>query len=58
MGMPSMRMLPSSGWSRPLKRESRVDLPHPDGPTTARNSPGFIKKETSESAGVSPSMVW
>src|SRR3989304_4792705 len=32
-------MAPSVGGSRPAIRRSRVDLPHPDGPTRATNSP-------------------
>ena len=36
---------------------SRVDLPQPDGPMMATNSPGAISSETSSSAWVSTSVV-
>ena len=38
--------------------ESKVDLPHPDGPTMETNSPLFSAKDMSVRAGVSPSRVW
>ena len=36
---PAMTTSPSSGTSSPATRLSSVDLPHPDGPITATNSP-------------------
>ena len=36
---------------------SSVDLPQPDGPMMATNSPGAISSETSPSAWVSTSLV-
>ncbi len=41
---------PSVGVSRPATRLSSVDLPQPDGPMTATNSPGVIVKSTPRSA--------
>src|SRR5438270_9819419 len=38
-GTPSTLMEPSSGVSNPQIIFISVDLPHPDGPTIARNSP-------------------
>ena len=34
----------------------KVDLPQPDGPITATNSPGFTSRSTSRSAVVSTSV--
>src|ERR1700677_3979 len=36
---------------------NKVDLPQPDGPITARNSPGATSNETSSRAVMSPSAV-
>ena len=49
---------PESGCIRPAISERRVDLPHPDGPTIAINSPFSIVMLTSVTAGVSPFNVW
>src|SRR5215471_20758349 len=38
-GWPFTRISPLSGWSRPATMRSRVDLPHPEGPSKTRNSP-------------------
>ena len=48
-GRPPTRTLPSLGLSRPT-RVSVVDLPHPEGPTTAQNRPGSTVMVTSRSA--------
>src|SRR5689334_6660625 len=45
MGMPFSSASPSLCGSSPARILSRVDLPHPDGPTTAMNSPSAIAKE-------------
>src|SRR5919198_542531 len=37
---PSIDRVPADGVSRPATTRSRVDLPQPDGPTSAMNSPG------------------
>ena len=39
-GMPSTRIWPEVCDCRPAIRCSRVDFPHPDGPTMQTNSPG------------------
>jgi hypothetical protein len=38
----SIRMVPVVGLSRPARSPSNVDLPLPDGPTTATNWPDGI----------------
>src|SRR5215470_12454109 len=43
-------MRPAEGRSRPPSRASRVDLPPPDGPVIATNSPGATSNETLSSA--------
>ena len=48
-GVPSRKTFPSDGFSSPQIKESNVDLPHPDGPTTARNSPGATVNDILES---------
>ncbi len=35
-----------------------VDLPEPDGPMMARNSPRATSRLTPRSAGVNPAAVW
>ncbi len=49
-GTPSTRMRPLLGLVSPPRRSSRVDLPHPLGPTRTRNSPLRISRSTSEIA--------
>ena len=49
-GRPPTLTLPSLGLSRPATRVSVVDLPHPEGPTTAQNRPGSTVMVTSRSA--------
>src|SRR2546423_2004168 len=44
---PSMRISPEVGASRPATRPSSVDLPLPDGPTTATNWPSGIVRSSS-----------
>src|SRR5918994_342395 len=41
---------PSSAWSRPAKMLSNVDLPQPDGPISATNSPRATSRSTPRSA--------
>ena len=38
-GRPSIRMRPREGIFRPVASFMKVDLPQPDGPTMAMNSP-------------------
>ncbi len=46
-----MSMSPSVMSSRPTIIRSRVDFPHPDGPTRIRNSPSSMSMLTSFTAG-------
>src|SRR5215207_887019 len=48
---PEMSTRPESGFRRPFRRRTRVDLPPPFGPTTPTYSPVWSSKLTSESAG-------
>src|ERR1035438_3092563 len=44
-GLPSTRISPVSGWSRPAIMRSSVDFPQPDGPSRTLNSPlQFLNK--------------
>jgi hypothetical protein len=58
IGFPSIRTDPSDALSNPQIKESKVDFPHPDGPTTARNSPAETENDIFERAFVSPSIEW
>src|SRR5271165_276890 len=40
--LPSMAIVPPEISSSPASMRSRVDLPHPDGPTSTMNSPSWI----------------
>src|SRR3569833_1350358 len=53
-GTPSMITAPSSGFTKPAIMLIKVDLPHPEGPTTATNSPSFTVKLTSCTTGSNP----
>ena len=46
-----MRIEPSSTGSSPASIRSVVDLPHPDGPTSTRNSPSPMARSRWWSAG-------
>src|SRR6478609_8667019 len=46
-----MRISPDVMFSRPAIIRSRVDLPHPDGPTSTTNSPSRISTDT-------PCRIW
>ena len=50
----SMTTLPASGTSSPAMTRSSVDLPEPDGPSSAVSDPDGISSETSWSASKSP----
>ena len=54
---PLISIVPLSGMSNPAMSDSNVDFPQPEGPTMLMNSPFFRKKESSFSAGVSPSVL-
>ena len=49
-----MTTLPVSGTSSPAMTRSSVDLPEPDGPSSAVSDPDGISSETSSSASKSP----
>ena len=51
---PSMRTSPARGRSRPATRLSVVDLPQPDGPTSATSSPSATSRSTPRSARTAP----
>ncbi|GGU13424.1 hypothetical protein GCM10010178_00770 [Lentzea flava] len=51
---PSISTVPDDGRSRVPIRCSRVDLPEPDGPTIASNSPALTCSETSANAVTPP----
>ncbi len=44
IGVPSISTSPDVGRSSPAIKASRVDLPLPEGPSTAVNSPGWIAR--------------
>src|SRR5215207_5923066 len=46
--------VPDVGLSRPASRLRNVDLPHPDGPTNATNSPGRTSSDSPSRATTSP----
>ena len=46
MSWPSIRTWPSVGTSRPASMRSKVVLPQPEGPSSAKNSPGMISRLT------------
>src|SRR3989440_1457314 len=51
---PSMLIAPPVTSSSPASIRSRVDFPQPEGPTSTRNSPLSISRETSSTATTSP----
>src|SRR5438270_13880828 len=53
-GLPSIRMLPLVGWSRPAIRFKVVDFPQPEGPTSETNSPSAISSDSSCKASGAP----
>src|SRR5512147_3288133 len=50
IGWPSMMISPSVGISKPASMRSKVVLPQPDGPSSAKNSPSRISNETLSTA--------
>lgn len=52
MSSPSMQMVPEVGRSRQPKSCSKEDLPEPDGPVMATNSPPQILRETPSRARI------
>ncbi len=55
--LPPTSIDPLVGSSRPATSLSSVDLPQPEGPTTAMNSPSPISRSIGRSVGTSPSRV-
>src|SRR5215813_419169 len=53
-GRPPKAIAPAVGARSPASRRISVVLPHPEGPTTQRNSPLATSNEISESTGRSP----
>src|SRR3984893_2223666 len=54
MSLPFSRMVPESGVSKPASMRSSVVLPQPEGPSSAKNSPAAISRETSSTAAAAP----
>src|SRR3990172_7020704 len=54
MSCPATRNSPRSGRSRAAIRCRSVDLPHPEGPTTATNSPCSTRRSRPSSATMRP----
>src|SRR5579871_236049 len=54
MSTPSIRILPSVGVSNPPSILSKVVLPQPEAPSSAKNSPCLISRSTSLTAVKSP----
>src|SRR5690348_854477 len=55
--LPSMRISPEDTVSRPAIMASSVDLPQPDGPTRAMNSPDFASRSTPLSTSTVPKLL-
>src|SRR6476660_2615252 len=51
---PPITISPESASSRPATARRIVLLPHPDGPSSTRNSPSAIRSETSATASTLP----
>src|SRR5688572_4679468 len=49
-----MTTVPASGASNPATRRNSVVLPHPDGPSSVRNSPARTSSVTSRTASTPP----
>ena len=58
MSLPPIRSTPEDGLSRQPSRCMRVDLPDPDGPTTAMYSSGCTRSDTPRSATTSTPSSW
>src|SRR6478752_9639232 len=51
---PPTMILPALIFSRPATMRSAVDFPHPDGPTSIRNSPSPTSSDRSSTATIGP----
>src|SRR6476659_6535898 len=56
-GLPSSRISPSVGVSKPASIISVVVLPDPDGPSSVRNSPRWMSRSRCSTTRVTPSYV-
>src|SRR3989442_13452532 len=56
--LPPIAISPSVISSRPAIMRSKVDLPHPDGPTSAQRSPSAISTSTPRITWVVPKCLW
>src|SRR6516162_4335758 len=56
--LPSMRISPSLMLSRPAIIASSVDLPQPDGPTSAMNSPVWASRLIPLRTSTEPKRLW
>src|SRR5579863_9823729 len=54
---PSMRISPDEIFSSPAIMASNVDLPQPEGPTRATNSPVFASRSTPFSTSTEPKLL-
>ena len=50
--VPLIATSPASGVTKPATERSVVVLPHPDGPSRVKNSPGATARDTPSSASV------
>src|SRR5215831_15123521 len=55
---PPMRISPAVGFSRPAIICMSVVLPHPEGPSSTKNSPSLVARSTPSTAGTSPKYFW
>src|SRR3989304_9918128 len=54
MSTPPTSIVPEPGWRKPAIRRSNVDLPEPEGPSSAKSSPGSIATLTFSRTRVAP----
>src|SRR5215471_13918445 len=54
MSVPSRRIFPAVGRSKPAMRRSVVVLPQPEGPSSEKNSPASIETSIPSTAATSP----
>ncbi len=54
MSLPSSRMRPSSGVSKPASIRNSVVLPQPLGPSSAKNSPALMSSDSRSTARKTP----
>src|SRR6478609_6397163 len=54
MSLPSSRILPSVGRSKPAIKRSVVVFPQPEGPSSEKNSPASIETSIPSTAATSP----